>query len=191
VGDTLVVSPANDSSGDWGVTLEYRGEATKSPGGVAAPAGASYRFGYERFEPAMSWETRIFTWGDSTNPEGQPDTVAARIGGQPGLQMTLPRLDMEWYRPAIAGIPLMRWALEATTIVTLPDKPLRLRTISDDGIRLWVDGRLAIDHWKSHESAVDEVSITPGRHDLRVQYYQADGWTELRVEVVRSDSTYE
>jgi hypothetical protein len=32
------------------------------------------------------------------------------------------------------------------------------------------------------------VAVPAGAHELEVQYYQVDGWTELRVEVVRTSS---
>ena len=68
----------------------------------------------------------------------------------------------------------------------LPRSPLlRGRSISDDAIRVFVDGALVIDDWTPHESAVDNASITPGPHAIRVEYAQVDGWTELRVEIVR------
>jgi len=60
-----------------------------------------------------------------------------------------------------------------------------LRTISDDAIRVFVDGTLAIDNWTPHESAVNTARLTGGSHDIRVEYAQVDGWTELRVEIVR------
>jgi hypothetical protein len=90
-----------------------------------------------------------------------------------------------WYRPAVAGVPLAKWALEATSTVALPAGAYTLRTISDDAVRVWVDGKLVIDDWTPHESAVDAVPLAAGRHDLRVQYYQVDGWTELRLDIVR------
>ncbi len=187
VGDTLSVAPMSDSLGDWAVRLEYRGEATTSPTGVPTSAGTSYGFGYERFEPGIDWETRIFAWSDSTDPRTRSDAFAALLGTEPALRVRLPRLDLEWYRPTMKGVPQERWALEASTMVTLPNATMALRTISDDGVRVWVDDRLVIDHWDSHESAVDEVPIAPGRHQLRTQYYQMDGWTELRVEIARVD----
>jgi hypothetical protein len=42
-----------------------------------------------------------------------------------------------------------------------------------------------IDNWKPHESEVDYAPITPGRHDIRVEYAQVGGWTELRLDIVR------
>jgi len=58
-----------------------------------------------------------------------------------------------------------------------------LITISEDEVRVWVDDRLAIDHWTGHHSVVDRTPLTAGRHRLRVECDQVDGWVELRVEV--------
>ena len=80
----------------------------------------------------------------------------------------------------------MRELVEQTT-VTLPASDYTLRTISDDGVRVWVDGTLAIDRWSLHESALDSAPLTGGRHELRVQYFQVDGWVELRVDIVRGN----
>ena len=44
---------------------------------------------------------------------------------------------------------------------------------------------LVIDNWSPHESALDFAELRGGHHGIRVQYYQADGWYELRVEIVR------
>ena len=71
--------------------------------------------------------------------------------------------------------------------MTLPPGRYTLRTISDDAVRVWVDGKLAIDDWTPHESAVDHAPLTGGPHELRVQYYQVDGWVELRLDMVRGD----
>ncbi len=185
VGDTLTVTPAADSTGDWEVTLEYRGGATVSPRGSRLAAGRAYRFGYGRFEPPMDWDVRFFAWADSTDPRTRPEAFAELLGGAPLLALRAPRLDWMWYRPVIAGLPLEHWALEATGAVTLPPGEYTLRTLSDDGVRVWVDGALVIDHWSLHESAVDAAPLAGGRHELRVQYFQVGGWTELRLEILR------
>lgn len=181
VGDTITVTPAPGSTGDWEVTLEYRGAATVSPRGVKAAAGRPYRFSYRRFEPAIDWNTKLFTWTDTARVFATP-VSAADPGAMP---RGLPRLDFEWYRPTLAGLPLAHWSLDATGKVTLAPGTYTLRTISDDAVRVWVDGLLVIDHWTPHESMVDAAPLTGGRHELRVAYYQVDGWTELRVDIVR------
>jgi hypothetical protein len=185
--DTIAVVPEAAGHADWDVLLEFQGGPTRSPRGNDQPAGTPIRFGYGRFEPATSWSARFVTWGDSSNPQTHPAAFGALFAGAaPLYTTTFPRLDFEWYRPAIAALPLEHWAMEATSTVTL-DAPgsYVLRTISDDAVRVWIDDRLTIDHWTPHESAVDEAPLAAGTHSLRVQYYQVDGWAELRVEVVR------
>ena len=49
----------------------------------------------------------------------------------------------------------------------------------DDGVRLWVDGRLIIDHWKVNSGApipVGKISLAAGKLvDLRMEYFQKGG----------------
>jgi parallel beta-helix repeat protein len=118
------------------------------------------RFSYAWFEPRIDW-TIVFP--DSTR--------VAR------------RLDFMWYRPQSSN-----WSLSATGPVELPPGTYSLRTISDDGIRVWIDGVLAIDDWTPHESQVDYAPLSAGRHELRVEYRQVDGWLELRVDIVRGSA---
>jgi len=128
---------------------------------------------------------KAFAWSDSSDPRSRPEAFAGVLRGVPLMTARTTRLDYQWYRPKIAALPLERWALEATSRVTLAPGRYTLRTISDDGIRVWVDGALVIDDWTPHESVVDAVPLAAGDHELRVQYYQVDGWTELRLDILR------
>lgn len=170
VGDTILVTPGAGPGTDWRLELES--------GGV--------RFAYGRFEPATRWRVRAVAWDESTDPRTRPEAFAAHLArGAAILDTTLPRLDLLWYRPGL-GLPPARWALAAESAIGLPPGgPFTLRAIGDDAVRVWVDGRLAIDQWMPGESRVGHAEIAPGRHDLRVEYFQVDGWVELRLEVVR------
>jgi hypothetical protein len=179
------VTPAPDSAGNWAIALEYLGGATRTPRGQGYGAGMRQQFGYERYEPAQDWDVRFVQWTDTVPRERLGEAAARALAGAPILQRRAPRLDYFWYRPAIRELPQAQWALEATTTVTLGPGEHTLRTISDDGVRVWVDGALVIDRWNHHESTVDHAALTPGRHEVRVQYFQADGWSELRVYFVR------
>lgn len=157
-GDTIIVTPSPGHAGDWTLTI----------------AGArGRRFGYTHFEPIRGWDVRYLNWADSTG-----------WGAAPFLSRREPRLDKMWYRPP-ADLPQANWALEATSTVDLPRGEYTLRTISDDAIQVWIDGKLAVDHADPHESLVDNVVMPAGRHTLQVRYRQVDGWMELRVEIVR------
>jgi hypothetical protein len=195
VGDTIVVTPTAGFENDWSVTLAYVGVATVSPRGERKAAGVPYEFSYERFSPefkgsdplnSAAWSVAFFAWADSTDPRTRLDAFhATALRATPVATRQPPRLDHMWYRPTIPGVPQTKFAAVATTTVQLPPGTYTLRTISDDGIRVWVDGALVIDNWSLHESAVDAAPIAPGRHGVRVEYFQVDGWSELRVEIVK------
>jgi hypothetical protein len=185
IGDTIVVTPAAGAEGDWSIGLEYTGVAFDMRNGERHVAGRPYRFGYERFEPTIDWTVRWFAWNEASDPRTSQAEFDALLRGAPALTQRLPRLDYMWYRPAITGLPAEQAALRATGTVTLPPGQYTLRTISDDAVRVWIDGRLAIDAWTPHESAVDHADLGGGRHELRVEHYQVGGWTELRLEIVR------
>ena len=184
-GDTIVVTPASGAAPDWSIDLEFRGAETVSPRGERRAAGVPVRFGYERFEPAANWRVRMFAWSDSTDPRTRADAFDSLLREQPLIERVEPRLDYMWYRPLISGLPTEHWALEAEGEITLPAGDYALRVISDDAVRIWVDGELVIDRWDPHGSEVDYAAIGGGRHDVRVRYFQADGWTELRLDFLR------
>lgn len=143
---------------DWSVTLTSR----------------SGRLTYGVFDPWIDWSVQF-----SSDSGFRRDTA-------------LSKLDFMWYRPpaGFRWVPQGPWSLTATGTVTLEasTRSYSLRTISDDAIRLWVDGKLVIDNWTPHESQVDYAPLAPGKHDLRVEYRQVDGWVELRVDIIRGSS---
>jgi len=141
------------------------------------------------FAPAITWAAKFFVWTDASDPRSKPAAFKALMARAPLLTRQESKLDYEWYAPAIESLPRERWALDAKGSVDLDHGAYSIRTISDDAIRVWVDGKLVIDDWKPHESVVDHAVIHGGRHKLEVQYYQVDGWTELRLDIVRGIET--
>ncbi|MEU1279751.1 PA14 domain-containing protein [Streptomyces sp. NPDC005805] len=57
--------------------------------------------------------------------------------------------------------------------------------IGDNGFRLWVDGRLAIDHWVDDwdkEQTADPIDLTAGQeYDIRIEYFEHFGGSHLRL----------
>ncbi|MNC13715.1 Protective antigen precursor [compost metagenome] len=50
--------------------------------------------------------------------------------------------------------------------------------VADDGVRLWVDGRLLIDQWMPQASELTSlpIALTNGEnHDIRIEYFENDG----------------
>jgi len=189
VGDTLTVLPARGSAGDWSLELEYRGAATVAPNGVPSSAGTAVSVRFERFEPATAWDVKFFTWTDSLlDPQRSGGNLDAIVRQQPVLARREARLDYQWYRPRIASLPQERWALDATTTVDLPEGEYSLRTISDDAARVWVDGKIVSERLVPGGSELMYAPISGGRHTIRIAFYQLNGWTELRVDILKGKS---
>jgi parallel beta-helix repeat protein len=189
VGDTLVVAPLPGAQGDWAVDLEYVGAGTVSPRGTARPAGQPVPFRFERFDPTGPWQIRFFTWDDTAlDPDRDAEAFDAVFASPPLLLREESRLDYQWFTPRLDELPRERWAAEATSEVVLEPGVYSLRAITDGGVRVWVDGDLVIDHWTPHGAEVDYAEISSGTHELRVRYYQLEGWSEVRLDVLRGSA---
>lgn len=185
IGDTLLVRPHADREHDWGVTLEYVGAATRSPRGVRSAAGVPVRFAFERRAPRTDWHVRYFAWTDTLqDPPRRGGNLEAILAGTPRSERRAARLDHQWFRPRF-GLPQERWALEARATIDVPAGAHLLRVISDDAARVIVDGEMVAERREPGGSEVMYAGLTPGKHEVVVQYYQLTGWTELRVDVVR------
>ena len=57
-------------------------------------------------------------------------------------------------------------------------------TLSDDGIRLWVDNQLIIDNWTSHATSLDsgQIVLTGGtKYDIKLEYYENVGGSQITL----------
>lgn len=63
----------------------------------------------------------------------------------------------------------------------------RLRVITDDGVRIWVDEQKVLDAWTVQpetEYTVD-VEIKPGKHVIAIDYFEASGWATVQFSFTR------
>jgi hypothetical protein len=97
------------------------------------------------------------------------------------------RLDYISGRAVEEGVPRDRLAILAEGSATIPDGRYTLQVISDDGVRVWMDGAMIIDAWQPHESRVDTAVFAGGRRRFAVQYYEVTGFAELRFEIKKRD----
>jgi cytochrome c peroxidase len=68
----------------------------------------------------------------------------------------------------------------------------RLRTVSDDGVRLWVNGTQVINNWTNHSSTINtagSISLVAGqRYDIRLDYYESTSSAVIRLQWLRPGS---
>lgn len=142
-------------------------------------------FAYRRFFVPILWQVRGHDFSRDPTLPTRPDAFGELLAEPTQVVARTTRLDYLSSRALLDGLPINYAALSATGDVTVPPGDHELFVISDDGVRVWVDDKLVIDRWAAHESTIDRVPITRGRHKLRVEYYDLTGFGELRVEVVK------
>lgn len=185
VGDVIAVAPKAGSVVDYEVILEYAGETVTSPRGVQTAAGHPYRFAYSHFFAPVPWRIDFFALPDGLQPSKDPKGYQRVVAGRPvGSLRETGRIDyLSGRLPFEDGVPADRFAFVAEGTVNLPRGDYELQVISDDGVRVWVDGKLALDAWDPHESRIDSVQLSGGRRRLKVEYYELTGWAEITVDI--------
>ena len=181
VGDVISVTPRRGRVLDYDLTLTYLGGQVTSPRGVVTPVGRPYTFRYSRFFAPVDWTIRFVPYPDSVDPA--TPGFSKLLSGAPIKTVTADRIDYLSGGEIEPGVPRDRFAFVAEGTANLPKGDYTLQVISDDGVRVWVDGKLALDAWTPHESRVDFVQLSGGRRRLRVEYYEATGWAEIRLDV--------
>jgi hypothetical protein len=105
--------------------------------------------------------------------------------GQPLLVRDDPLIDFDWQIDSPdAIIPVDYFSAAWEREIHLEEGIYRFYAIADDGVRIWVDGRLILDAWKDHsqqELTVDHVMGGSGSHTIRVAYHDAEFDARVRV----------
>lgn len=186
VGDTVTVTPTAGRENDFKVEMEYRGVAITSPFGEHALAGTPVRFEWHRFVPAATWHVTFHSFDSTKASRNDTAAVARAFQVAPVATLDTNRLDLTWYGPPKKIIPQANVLTEATATLSLAPGRYVLRSIADDAIRIYIDGKLVLDDWVPGESHAKEVSFqATGRHRFRVEHLQLDGWYELRLDIER------
>lgn len=113
--------------------------------------------------------------------------------GKPAVERRDPAVDFDWGdRAPATGLPADRFSV-CWSGVLVPEETgeYEFGMISDDGCRIWLDGRLIIDHW-SDQWAVPRTArchFQAGRpYRLRIEYYENSGAAVARLVWRRCDS---
>jgi glucose/arabinose dehydrogenase len=81
------------------------------------------------------------------------------------------------------GIGNDNFSIRWTGRFTFPAGSRTFTTVSDDGVRLYVDGVLIINRWNDHLAATNTATrtMTAGDHDVKVEYYEHTGGAVIQV----------
>lgn len=180
IGSEIIVTTTGPGT-DLRLEFDYVGTDVVDPRGRRTPAGRRHRFVYELFEPSIAWNTKWWTFDEKADPLKAAEAFAARLKEAATKIEVVPRFDLISGGRMMSDLPADRIAMQADGTVTLPPGNYELLTITDDGIRVFVDGKKMIERWDIHGSEIDRIPLTAGRHRLRLEYFENSGWAELKV----------
>ena len=131
---------------------------------------------------SMPWDVSFFRW----TKDPREDAVAWRalLAGPPVETRRVDGLDFDWKSGAVGdGVGADHFGTLATSEFLCATGTWHLATVSDDGIRVWVDGKLVIDDWTHHGPTPHDadLDLAAGKHAIRVEHFEIDGWAALRV----------
>jgi hypothetical protein len=119
-------------------------------------------------------------------PNGQPGLKAEyfanqELEGSPTVVRIDSNLNFNWGEGSPdPKIPVDHFSARWTgKIGPMPgNRPIKLAVTADDGVRVYLDGKLVVDEWKPEDSVTTlaKLSIQPGStHDLKVEYFEDTG----------------
>ncbi|HXT15258.1 MAG TPA: glycoside hydrolase family 3 N-terminal domain-containing protein [Gemmatimonadaceae bacterium] len=108
------------------------------------------------------------------------------LAGTPRVVRTDPRVDFGWTLSSPArGIPFDWYSVRWTGTITAPANGVHSVGVEgNDGYRLYVDDRLAIDDWRkqSYSHHLAPVDFAPGtRHSIRLEYFESTGNARVKL----------
>jgi tRNA A-37 threonylcarbamoyl transferase component Bud32/tetratricopeptide (TPR) repeat protein len=120
-----------------------------------------------------AWGLRAEYFEDQELKKPHSERLEATIDADWGEGRPLPTLGENGFS--------VRWTGQ---IQPLYSEAYTFYTLCDDGVRLWIDGRLVIDNWAPHERVENRGSImlqAGRRYDLRMEMFEGEGYAVARL----------
>jgi hypothetical protein len=173
---------------------------TENAGSIALVAGQRYDIRMEYYENGGGAVARLQWSSPSTPRQAVPTSRLYPAGGSglrgeyfddmalsvPRLTRTDARIDFSWGSGSPdASIAADTFSARWTGQIQAPSsEAITFYTMSDDGVRLWVDGQLVIDNWTNHaptENAATVTLVAGQRYSVRMEYYENGGGAVARL----------
>lgn len=117
--------------------------------------------------------------------EGSTLTITGinRITGETCWTATTNTLEYDFGGGIIGDCPADMVQLTIEGAIYLPDAASQLAFVSDDGLRVWIDGQLIYDYWNPRSCWGEAVptQLTAGAHDIRVEWFEDYGGACLHI----------
>jgi len=170
--------------GDLLIDQWHNQPATLHASELYIPAG-EHEMLVEYFERETDAQVRV--WWDylGAYPDWRGEYFDnANLQGDPALVRNDAQLSFNWGGGSPGeGLPPDRFSARWLRQAQFSEDAYRFMARGDDGIRVWVDGLLIIDHWDAStaDTYVGHIWLDEGPHEVRVEYYEDAGDATIDV----------
>ncbi len=190
---------------DDGVRLRIAGVPKIDAWTTQPPTGYTTHFEHKGGDVPVELEF-FQQWGGATlelelTPEGflgeyyeattleQPPEGSSLDRNVPAAYRFEPVIDFDWGGSGrLARVGADRFSARWMGPVELPVGRWRINLTADDGVRLFLDGRLVIDEWHTQPATTHTkvVDLVGRRHDVRLEYFEQTGAAVCRLAFKRA-----
>jgi hypothetical protein len=164
----------------------YQGAACVDYRGVSTPNGSPVRFEWRKVSIPIAWQVKWFAYDPKTQePRTQHDAFQQILSSSTPIKSETPlEINYAWGGALGEGLPSNHFATLATGEAQFPTGAYDLKVTSDDGVRAFIDGKKVLENWTWHGPTLDTVTVKlGGRHTIRVEHFEIDGFATLKVEL--------
>jgi len=160
--------------------FEFIGDSVTTRFGKSIPRGETVAFQFERYTKQLDWWVRWCEYDETTDPLQHYEQFRKLKQAKAGREVRTTDLAYRWYQGPGGGIDADRFCTFAETTFTIDPGRYRIELTSDDGVRLYLDGKRIIDQWEVRVPATDVVEVEMGgRHTLELEHFEAGGLATL------------
>ncbi len=147
-----------------------------------------------------TWDATFFRWTAETDPREKLDAYRKLAEGPTAVTVALDDLTLKYGMGGPGDLKLSekvtqaklggdRFGMMARTKLPLPKGKWQFRTISDDGVRITVDGRVVIDNWTWHVPTTDKgvLELKEGKAvEITAEHFEIDGVAAFELQISRA-----
>lgn len=152
--------------------------------------GRRVEFGMSRFIAPIHWNISFFSWDrDKSDPRTNSEAFQMRLKDEPLARTETEKLDFAGNGRFAKNVPSDYFAAVAEGVFEAPPGRYILDFTTDDGCRASLDGKpILIDAWKYQGPTLYSVPVrftSTTKHNLHIEYFQIDGYAQLKVNLRR------
>jgi hypothetical protein len=105
------------------------------------------------------------------------------LTGSPVAIVDVPNINFNWGAGGPSQLSADGFSIRFSRRISVVPAFYQFTAQADDGIRIWVDGRLILNAWPANPSQSYTVGqVLTGNHDIRVEYYEQTGLATVRMD---------